>query len=408
MKKKIAIISIGYIWFPCEPGPSRFYYIANKFVEAGYEVDIITSNFQHFRKTYRDLDKIGKQNYPFNIFFVEVPKYKKNIDLRRVYSNVVAKIQILKFLKEKGKNYDAIYCTIPANNIAAGVSEYCISKKIPFIVDIEDLWPEAMSMIFKISVLNKMLFYSFKRDAEIVYKNADAVIGTSNEYTERAFRNRKRSIPYKTVYAGCDLDKYDRSVKKYFPEINKNENEFWVSYAGSIGTSYDISTLVEAATKLERKGYSLIKVIIMGTGPLLEDIRDLITKLHNSNIQLRGYTDYPIMATYLWKSDVVINSFVKGAPQSIVNKIGDYLASKSAIINTLENFEFMSMVTDNKIGINIEPENSKALENAILELYKNKELRIQMGENSRRLAEKQFDVATTYEDIVNMVSNFTL
>lgn len=401
--KKIAIVSIGYIWFPCEPGPSRFYYLAKIFSEMGYDVDIVTSNFQHFKKEYRDIEMIRQQHYPFNIIFIDVPKYKKNLDGRRIYSNAVAKKKIVRYFKKYGKQYDAVYCTIPANNIAAGVSEYCKNNDIPFIADIEDLWPEAMTMAFNVPIINKIVFYPFKHDAEIVYKNAKAVIGTSDEYTDRAFKRRARNIPNETVYVGCDLEKFDKGVEEFSPKISKDKNEFWISYAGSIGTSYDIKTMIKAAAILEKKGILLIRFKIMGTGPLLEEMLLLAEKLQCSNVDIMGYIEYPKMAAYLSLSDVTVNSFVKGAPQSIVNKIGDYLASESAMINTLENDEFIKLVEKEQFGINIEPENAEMLSNAILELYSDRDLRERLAVNARRCAEIKFDVAVSYRRIVNIV-----
>ncbi len=51
--KKIGIVSLGYAWLPCEAGPSRFYYIARMLSEEGYDVDLIGSSFQHFKKEPR-------------------------------------------------------------------------------------------------------------------------------------------------------------------------------------------------------------------------------------------------------------------------------------------------------------------------------------------------------------------
>ena len=39
--KKIGIISFGYGWLPCEPGPSRFYYISKYFKENGWDVTLV-------------------------------------------------------------------------------------------------------------------------------------------------------------------------------------------------------------------------------------------------------------------------------------------------------------------------------------------------------------------------------
>ena len=69
--KRIAIISLGYLWFPCESGTSRFFQIANTFVDAGWEVDCVTTSYQHFKKQPRDNKRIFEQKYPFNIIFID-------------------------------------------------------------------------------------------------------------------------------------------------------------------------------------------------------------------------------------------------------------------------------------------------------------------------------------------------
>ena len=96
--KKIAIISLGYMWFPCESGTSRFYDIAMTFVNAGYDVECITTGFQHFKKAPRDKQLILSQGYPFKITFIDVPPYKRNIDIRRVLSNRAASKNLEKYL----------------------------------------------------------------------------------------------------------------------------------------------------------------------------------------------------------------------------------------------------------------------------------------------------------------------
>ena len=348
-KKRIGIVSLGYAWLPCEPGPSRFYYIAKMFSEKGWDVDLIGTSFQHFKKEPRDKDLILSQNYPFKTSFIEVKPYKKNIDVRRVMSNHLAVKATVDYLKQN--EYDAIYCSIPQNDVASAVAEYCHGKKIPFVCDIEDLWPEAMEMVVKNRFLRKLIFPKFYKDAERVYALCDAAVGTSEDYTERAVKYNHREMPLKTVYVGCDMDIFDRGVKEHSDSIEKDENEFWITYAGSIGKSYDIDTLIKASASLFEDGYSNIKIKILGTGPRLEEMRKLKDEINAKNVDFLGYTQYPIMAAYLTKSEVALNSFIKGAPQSIANKVGDYLASGSAILNTLENDVAKSLIDSNEVGI---------------------------------------------------------
>lgn len=395
--KKIAIISLGYMWFPCESGTSRFYDIAMTFVNAGYDVECITTGFQHFKKAPRDKQLILSQGYPFKITFIDVPPYKRNIDIRRVLSNRAASKNLEKYLLNNIQKYDVVYVAIPANNIAAMVTSVCKEYCVPVVVDIEDLWPEAMSMVIKNNFLRKILLYSFERDAETTYRNADGIIGTSEDYTERAFRNRDKNIPAKTVYVGCNLAEFDAGVEKYSDDIEKNKGQFWVTYAGSISTSYDIKTLIDAGYMLRDKN---VHVQILGTGSLKDELEKYSQDM--DNIHFWGFTPYPKMAAALSKSDVVVNSFVKGAPQSIVNKVGDYLASGKPMINTLENPVFCKLVEKNNIGINVEPENVKQLAEVIEKYMVNND---KQGKNARILAKTQFDRKVTYQSIVEIIND---
>ena len=402
---KIAIVSFGYFWTPVESGPTRFFEIANTFLNSGYDVEVITTDFQHYDKIKRDTEKILAQNYPFKITFIHSPKYKKNIDVRRIVSNIVASKNVKNYLEEHINEYSVVYCSIPANDVAAAVSEICYKNGVPCVVDIEDLWPEAMEMVVKSRVLRKVLFKPFYADAEKVYRYASGVIGTSQDYTERAFKRQKRSIPKDTVYVGCNLKDFDDGVHEFSGTIKKATDEFWVTYAGSISTSYDIKTLILVADKLRKEGNPNIKIQILGTGSLKEELETFVKTENIVNVKFWGFVPYKMMSAVLSKSDIVINSFIKGAPQSIVNKVGDYLASGKAMINSLENPVFCELVMKNNVGLNIEPENVDVLFDAILKLRHDENLRKSMGVNARNLAINEFDRNTSYERIVKMVKN---
>ena len=401
--KKIAVVSLGYFWTPVEAGTSRFFQIAMTFHNAGYEVEVITTGFQHFQKCPRNKEKIKKERYPFQITFIDVPPYKKNIDLRRVYSNWIATKNVRNYLSDHAREYAAVYCSIPANNVAAEVARICHQNMVPCIIDIEDLWPEAMSMVIRNERFREFFLGSFRRDAETAYKYANGIIGTSEDYTARAFRNRSKDIPSDTVYVGCNLSEFDQGILDFSNEIDKPDGEFWVTYAGSISTSYDIRTLMLAAKRLLEGGCSEIRVQILGTGSQKEELETFSRKERIENVEFWGFVPYPKMAAVLSKSDLLINSFVKGAPQSIVNKVGDYLASGKPMINTLENPVFCQLVSKYQIGCNIEPENVLSLERTILELKDYEEKRAEMGKNARKLAEVEFDRNVSYQRIVRLV-----
>lgn len=407
MGKRIAIIAPGYAWLPGESGTNRFSYMAGFLAEHGYKVDLIGSTFQHFKKAPRDIERLKTMQLPYKLVFIEEPGYRKNIDIRRIYSNYILARNTLQFLKRHISEYDLVYCVIPPNVLSAKAGKICHKYRVPFIVDIEDLWPEAMKMVFKVPLVSNLLFYPYWRDAEKTYYYADGVVGTSVEYTMRAFKKRKKDIPYATVYVGTALDVFDEGVRKYSSEFEKPDDEFWVTYAGSIGTSYDIRTLIGAAKILLCQGRADIKFYILGTGPIKEELEQYAKDINCQNIKFMGYVEYQKMAAFLSKSDVLINSYVKNAPQSIVTKIGDYLAAGKPIINTLFNVEFCGMVEQNGLGVNIEAEDTKKLTETILELYQDAPLRAKISLNARQCAEEKFDRKVGYRQIVEMVEMLT-
>lgn len=398
---KVAVITMG-VRLDDEKGYTRFRSVCEFLADAGYEVDLITTTFQHWEKAQRDLDKIKKEDYKFGIKFIYEPGYKKNIDLRRVKSHKIAAKNLTKLLEEEG-DYDLLYAEIPPNDVALAAAEYAKKKGIPFVADVNDLWPEAMRMVVDIPVVSDIVFYPLLRDAEKVYSLVSGVIGTSDEYRDRPFKKKNRPIPRETVYVGNELAVFDEGAKDQAKNIEKPGNEFWVSYAGTIGTSYDIRTMVLAGEELKRRGRSDIKIKILGDGPLKPELEQLAKDVHADNVEFLGYTPYDLMAAYLTESDVLVNSFVKKAPQSIVTKIGDYLAAGKAMINTCMSPEFRGKVKKDGFGFNIMPEDPEILANAIEKLYTHEDRRLEMGRRARQIAEEQFDRPKSYRKIEELI-----
>lgn len=400
---KVAVITMG-VKLDGEKGYTRFRYLCEFLVKKGYEVDLITTTFQHWEKKQRNLESVDQKSYPFGIKFIYEPGYRKNIDLRRVRSHKIAAENLRKLLEKEG-DYDLIYAEIPPNDVALAAAEYAHRNKIPFVADVNDLWPEAMRMVFDIPIVSDLLFYPLKRDAEKVYSLTSGVIGTSDEYRDRPFLNQKRDVLKETVYVGNEISVFDREAEWHADEVQKEDGTFWVTYAGTIGTSYDIRTMVLAAEELMKQGKTKIRFQILGDGPTREMLENLAKERKIQNVKFTGYVPYEQMAAYLVKSDVLINSFVRKAPQSIVTKIGDYLAAGKPMINTCMSPEFRKKVEQDGFGINIEPEDVRELVNAVEWMYENEAERNDMGNRARKIAEEQFDRPVSYGKIEAMISS---
>ncbi len=395
---RIALVAYD-VALPGEKGLGRMYYLAELFCQYGYSVDLITSEFQHWEKRFRTPEELARQDLACGVTYVKQLGYTKNIQLRRIRSYRVMAKNIRAHLEKN--EYDLVYCLIPDNYTAAVAGRYAKSRDIPFIIDVEDLWPEAMRMVLDVPVVSDILFSYFTVNARRAYRCADGVIGSSDDYRDEPRKYRVEVPRRETVYVGNDLAVFDAGAEENLPAVEKLSGEFWVTYAGTLGTSYDIATLIRAADILKARGEESVRVMLLGDGPLRGDFEALAASLMG-NVSFLGYMPYPVMAAYLKRSDIVVNSVVKKASQSIVSKIGDYLASGKPMLNTCLNPEFWNKTEADGFGLNVQPEDPAALADAILSLKNDPALCMAMGARGRRIAEEQFDRPVSYRRIIRM------
>ncbi len=421
-RPRIAVVTMGVKLGDETRGYTRFRFLSNLLVEQGFEVDLITSSFQHWEKKQRDTSKACYQNLPYNIVFIDEPGYQRNLDLTRIRSHHAAAENLRTHFENNVGRYSLVYSEIPPNDVARVCVEAAKAQRIPFVADINDLWPEAMRMVINVPILSDIAFWPFTRDARIVYRSLSGAVGTSDEYARRPAADREEPYPHETVYVGNDLGAFDEGARQHMGEVEKPANELWAIYAGTLGASYDIATLIRAAGLLEkrrvahmartgaegttqlRRPFPALRVKILGDGPDRESLEEL-ARAENAPVDFLGYQDYASMAAWLRASDITVNSLVKTAAQSIVTKIGDYLASGKPMINTGSSPEFRAKVANDGFGLNVEAENPEALAAALEELARTPSMRKIMGARGRAIAENEFDQRSSYLAIVNLIRN---
>lgn len=432
-RKRIAVATMGVKLGDETRGYTRFRFLSELLVREGFEVDLITSSFQHWEKAQRDCSKACYQGLPYRVVFIEEPGYTKNLDLARILSHRTAAKNLRAHFERAFANpataYDLVYAEIPPNDVARVCAEEARAHGVPFVADVNDLWPEAMRMVVNIPIASDIAFYPFARDAKRVYQLASGIVGTSDEYAARPAQDRSEPYPRKTVYVGNNLSAFDDGAAAHAASIDKPADELWAVYAGTLGASYDLSTLVRAAALLEQRrspaapaadiapgaaagestasaatapAHPRLRVKILGDGPDRAALEELAQR-ENAPVDFLGYTDYPLMAAYLCASDITINSLVSSAAQSIVTKIGDYLASGNPLVNTGTSPEFRAKVESDGFGVNVEAENPDALADALCALCADEEVRARMGAKARTIAEREFDQAHSYLAIVDLI-----
>lgn len=399
-KKRIAIYTQDAKLGNEVKGATRYVYLATLLHEHGYDVDFITSGFQHWEKRQRDVEHFDAGTDAYAIRFIEEPFYPKNMCPQRIWAHHVVAKRVSEYFDEH-HDYDLIYCQIPPNDVAREIGKAAHKFNISFVVDVNDLWPEAFRVAFDVPVLSDILFAPFYRQAKAVYQMADAVVGTSDEYRERGLRDARAGIPSETVYVGNQLCEFDAGVAANASQIDKPAGDIWVSYAGTLSACYDLETLVNAMA-LVQKSHPEAKLQILGDGSERENLKAAAQSCGTS-VTFHGYLPYDQMAAWLSKSDITINSLVEKAAQSIVTKIGDYLAAGKPMVNTSCSKEFRAKVEADGFGVNVKPGDAEGMARVLVDLIENPSRRARMGEKARAIAEEQFDRPHSYLKTVRLI-----
>ena len=398
--KKNVLLVAPFTNLPGEKGFNRFSYIASKLSELGHNVTLVTSSFKHREKKFRDQKTIAGLSLPYKVTIIPELGYTKNVGFDRVWSHRHFSKQLTAFLKTLEMKPDVIYCAYPMMGAAYEVGKFAKRNKVPFIIDIQDVWPESIKNTLKFpDPLTDALLYPLTLYANRIYQLADSVVGVSQSYIDRVEKVNRHAKDFLPVFIGTDLGHFDACK---VGEVNKNPEEFWITYVGTFSYSYDIPTVIRAVAKLKEKGFQHIVFKVMGDGPFRSKYEQLATEL-NAPVEFMGHLSYEEMVPILVRSDLAANAISKGAQQSITNKIGDYVAAGLPVLNSSLNKEFCDIVTNRKIGYNYAPEDADTLADLIESLYNNNDLRRVFGVNSRKLAEEKFDRRTSYQEIYSVV-----
>ena len=370
---------------------SRFNYLANMLYEKGHNVEIITCDFFHGKKRYRT--DFGVK-LPYKITFLHQPAYKKNISIKRLFSHYCWGREVNKYLQTR-KKPDVIYCAIPSLTAAAYSAKYCKQNKIRFIIDIQDLWPEAFMLAFHIPIISNIIFYPFNRLADYIYSSADSICAVSQTYVDRALLANKKLTRGTVAFLGKELKSFDIFASENI--VEKPSDELWLGYCGSMSASYNLPAVIDALAMLEKPP----KFIAMGDGEKRKQYEDY-AKQKRINALFTGKLPFDKMCGWIVKCDIVINPITSKSAASVINKHADYAASGLPVINTQESPEYRKLVENRKMGFNCSNSPAEIAEKLRI-LIGNPELRKEKGKNARRCAEEMFDRQQSYKSLVQQI-----
>lgn len=355
----------------------------------GYNVVWWTSNFAHHFKKHRSKgwkDIVVADN--FIIRLVPTTGYKKNFGIGRIISLIVFSRKVGKRM-EKEPMADVV---IGNSVLTKGYPVFSYARKhnVKSIVDQGDIWPEFIELGFgRFSKVAHLFFKPLYKARERNYSDASALIALGKNYLEFAKNvapngHEKASA---LVYNGIDVDQFNEMLKTGIPreleeKINKQHGEILCIFAGTFGPSYDITAMLDCASRFDHKGKH-VKFVFAGSGPRVPEVLEMAQK--HANIVFVGSLKPSELIPLYGECDIGLCPYTTKSNVDMPDKFYDYTAAGLAIVNSLTE-EVADRIRESNVGLNYRASDSANLYDVIERIVNDTELMKTMKRNSKALS----------------------
>ncbi len=381
-----------------DPGGSRFNEMTNQWSESSHEVTVI-AGMMHYnglkkRDEYKGKFIVKKQHEKVQIWRCHVSEsYNANFfgRLWAYFSFVLSSLYAGLF--KTNENYDVIIVTSPP--LFVGITAFLLSKqkRVPYVFEIRDLWPE--SAIDTGVVSNPILIkfsYWFEKQ---IYKYASLI----NVLTP-AFRDtliNKKSIPSNKIIFipnAADFELVECIMSSSFDSqtFKKElglETYFVITYVGAHGVANHLVQLLDVAEKMQDTN---VLFQLIGDGMEKKKLIADAEKRGLNNVKFINPIPKKEIFKYILASDLGTSVLKKVDTFKTIysNKTFDYMACRKPVLLLIDGVS-RQLVEDAVCGLYAEPENSEDIILKIKKYMSDQNLIVNHGENGYQYAKNHFD-----------------
>ena len=272
-----------------------------------------------------------------------------------------------------------------------GLAGYFVSrlKRVPWVLEIRDLWPESILVVGAIS--NRWIIRTLEYLAMFTYRKADAIVPVTDAFKSYLIGKGIPAQKIDVVKNGVDLDFYDANETTNFTvEELRLGGKFVASYFGTHGMAHHLETVLEAAAILRDRRD--IVFLMVGDGAERQKLLALRDHRGLENVTMLGQQPKEKMPL-LWQCSNASMVLLKKSDlfkMVIPSKIFESMAMQRPLILGVEG-ESRAIVEQARAGLCIEPQNAAELARCVLNLAADRHLCEELGRNGRRYVAEHYD-----------------
>jgi glycosyltransferase involved in cell wall biosynthesis len=275
----------------------------------------------------------------------------------------------------------------------------------PFVFEVRDLWPElprAMGVI-----TNPVMLWAMGVLEWISYRSADRLIGLSPGIVEGIHQRGIALEKIVMIPNGCDLDIFSADETPWRP-ADINDEDLLAVYAGTHGIANGLQSVLDAAQELKRRGRDDIKILLIGSGKLKQELRNTAFSNGLDNVFFHEPVTKTRLSGLMKSTDIGLQilanvpSFYFGTSP---NKFFDYIAAGVPVLNNYPGW-LSEMIKAANCGLAVPPNDPIAFADALQYAADHRDELRSMGKRASELAIGKFDrvqLANTFVDWLEQV-----
>ena len=328
--------------------------------------------------------------------------------IQKGLANLMLPVQYKKWLKKYNikKDFDLVILPTPPITLYGLVKWFKKSATPKVYLILRDIFPQN-AVDLGIMKKNGLIHWYFRKKEKNLYRIADKIGCMSEGNIEYIKRHNPEILLSKMHILANWADMVplkEKSTLESFKEREGIVGKFVVVFGGNIGLPQKMENIVELAKAC--RDQEDIVFIIYGYGSEIDTLKQLVDKAALSNIKLRNGLPQKEFINLLQFADVGLISLSENFTiPNIPSKALSYYNARVPILASIDlNTDFGKILEKYKTGFWAEAGNTADLKVKLMMLYKDADLRREMGNNGYNYMKEELSCKKAYQILISEIA----
>jgi glycosyltransferase involved in cell wall biosynthesis len=408
---RIGLVKIG------EPLPGeglrtrRMTRLASLLAREGHEVTWWTSDWSHQGKARRPAALAASaRSLGFDVRMLPAPGYRSNVSVARIAHHRTFARALIAALDEAPKP-DLLWVCFPAIPHTLALAKWAPAHGVKLIYDIRDLSPDVFTLLAPrpFRGIAQTLLSPLSRSVGRAFSVADGLAAVSDGYlkwAEGLALGGGKLPAQRSVFAlGYEPPEVSpqqaaEAIAGPLAEGLAYNGRLKAVFAGTFGSSYDLSTIIAAARMADAQSIP-VDFVLAGGGDAAPAVTAAATEIER--LTYLGWLEADTLQILLSRADFGLMAYAQGATQGLPNKLYEYMANGLVIVNSLAG-ETAALIEQAGNGVSYPAGAPEALLAAVKRIAADGEQRGAMSAASRRAFEAGFDRAAEGKRMLDFIA----